>query len=272
MDEGVCIRQWDWSETSQTVTLLCAKHGLLRCLAKGSKRSTHPYSGGIELLTRGRLGVIVRPSSELALLTEWDLQETFPPLRRSLAAHHAGMYLAELVQHAVHDHDPHERLYMELLGALRSLEIDDDRSAMLVRFQWALLVETGYRPVLDRDVATGGPLGDGPWCFFDPVLGGLVNAPPTTPPTGRHEEQGAPPTAAAGRGWRVRRATIDALRTVAVQFSNDQATSGMDSSQAARGAEKDHERAARLLASYLRYVLGREPRLLNVLFGTKLPR
>ncbi|MBC7773016.1 MAG: DNA repair protein RecO, partial [Pyrinomonadaceae bacterium] len=147
MDEGVCVRQWDWSETSQTVTVLCRTLGLARGLAKGAKRATHPFSGGIELLTRGRVGVIHRPSSELAIITEWDLQETFPPLRQSLAAHHVGLYFAELVQHAVHDHDPHERLYDELLLALRHLETPRDRALALRRFQWAVLVETGYMPV-----------------------------------------------------------------------------------------------------------------------------
>lgn len=44
-DDAVCIRHWDWSETSQTVSLFTRGHGLVRALAKGSKRPKSPYSG-----------------------------------------------------------------------------------------------------------------------------------------------------------------------------------------------------------------------------------
>ena len=51
-DQAVCIRMIDWSETSQIVALLTREHGVLRGLAKGSKRMSPSaisrFSGGIE--------------------------------------------------------------------------------------------------------------------------------------------------------------------------------------------------------------------------------
>ena len=37
-DTAICIRCWDFSETSQTVSLVTREHGVVRGLAKGAKR------------------------------------------------------------------------------------------------------------------------------------------------------------------------------------------------------------------------------------------
>ena len=97
-EDAICIRYLDWSETSQIVVLLTREHGKLRGLAKGSKRTSPGalarYSGGIELLTLGQVVGLTKPTSELATITEWDLQDPYPHLRRDLSAQHLGLYAA----------------------------------------------------------------------------------------------------------------------------------------------------------------------------------
>ena len=66
-DEALCIRHWDWSETSQTVSLFTRTHGLVRGLAKGSRREKSNFSGGIELLTRGQALFILKPAADTFL-------------------------------------------------------------------------------------------------------------------------------------------------------------------------------------------------------------
>lgn len=247
-DEGICIRQWDWSETSQTVSIFTKNLGLVRAIAKGSKRPKAAFSGGIELLTRGRLGILLKPTTELGTLTEWDLLQTFPALRTSLRAHQAGLYAADLVHHALQPHDPHPVLYEALVGVLTHLGTTAEGEPRawvevgLVRLQWAVLVETGYRPVLERDVATGGRLDEEAAAYrFDPELGGV-----------RGDVDGE-------SGWRVRAETIRALAGV-VTGNAEEVDAGT------------LERCNRLLASYLRHLLGVEPKTMPVLFGTRLPR
>jgi len=256
IDEALCIRAWDWSETSQTCMLFARAHGLLRVLAKGSRRPKSPYSGGVELLGRGRIGVIVRPHSELALLTEWDLIETFPALRASLKVHRAGLYIADLLAHAIRDHDPHAPLYDATLECLRLLRTAEDVPAALLKFQWSLLVETGYKPVLDSDIRTGETLPAAPKARayrFAPNLGGLTaDAPEYEHPTERIH------------AWRVRASTIDLLRALDARGLEGVADAGADA--------QAMDRATRLLASYLRYSLGQEPATMPLVFGARLPR
>ncbi len=236
------MRVWDWSETSQTVSLFSRSLGLLRCLAKGSKRANSAFSGGVEMLTLGDIGVIIKPSSELALLTRWDLVEIFPALRKALPAHHAGLYMAELVHRFTADHDPHPGLFDALLAGLRGLDDASACQAALLRFQWAVLNEAGYRPVLDRLVTDNSPLPDAQVYTFDPASGGVVGA-------------GDSASARAELAdWRLRRSTLDTLLRVA---------------EAQDGPPGDGDattRAARFLASYLRQILGSEPATLRLVF------
>ncbi len=260
IDDGLCLRVWDWSETSQTALVFTRGAGVVRGLAKGAKRPKHPYSGGLEMLTLGRVGVIVRAGAELALITSWDLSETFPALRRSLAVHHAGLYVADTLQHAIRDHDPHAVLFDQAVECLRMLARSDGQEAVeqieariapaMLKFQWSVLVETGYKPELDADVQTGEPIdvkSEGALSFA-PALGGFCGS-------------------ATGdlSCWRVRGGTLELLR--------DFASGGLEALAAREQTDpQSMDRVNRLLASYVRYVLGVEPATMTLVFGSRLAR
>lgn len=248
VDEALCIRHWDWSETSQTVALFARDHGVVRALAKGSRRPKSPFSGGVELLTCAEVGIIARPQSDLALLTYWDLRRTFPALRRVLAAHNAGMYIADMVLQFVRDHDPHPRLYVATIASLDGMTTGESVPGALLGFQWALLVECGFKPELGVDVRTGEPLEAGGELLFHPALGGLISGPYT-------------PQEVAAPAWRVRIETIDLLRSLAAHGRTPQSA-----------APESVVRANRLLASYARHVLGYQTETMSVMFGDRLVR
>ena len=280
-DQAICIRDLDWSETSQLVVLLTASRGKVRGLAKGSKRqspsSVARFSGGIELLTAGQVIATTRPSSELAAITEWDLQRDYFALRRDLRAQRRAMYAADLVNAMLADEDPHPRVHGYMLELLEALcrpredrtpaEVEDEAQRALLVFQWGLLADCGYRPELGRDVRRGGELTTQATYSFDPLAGGV--------------------TADKGLAdWRVRAATVAALRHVAAgeelasetRRDDDQdvattvdaaapapkaasrhaETASTHSADATRPPGADVERANRLLCVYLRALLDKE--------------
>jgi DNA repair protein RecO (recombination protein O) len=228
-DEAVCIRHWDYSETSQTVGLYSRSAGLMRAIAKGARRPRGAFGGGIDLLTRGEFGAIVTAGSELASMVEWTLLETFPHLRMSIEANRIAYYAADMVGRMSVAHDPHPELYDALVRVLRDA---GGGAPALLRFQWVLLSESGWQPRLD----THGAAADGV-VAFDPRAGGTV--------------PGAPEGS-----WKVRVSTIEAIRACADAGAPDPDT----------GAAPD--RANRLLAAYLRDMLGTEPATMRALFGT----
>lgn len=229
VDDAVVLRCWDFSETSQTVALLTASHGAVRGLAKGCKRPTETrFSGGFELLTRGELVAILKPTTELAVLTEWDLRSSCTAFRRSLLAHRVGMYLVDLAYHAITDPDPHPEAFAALVAAMDSIAHDASRAAIartLVRYLWEMLVACGYEPRLDVPEGHSASRVE-----FSPSLGVF----------------GTAGSLSARDVWGVRTHTLSILQRV-------RAGDGCSTDEPASVG-----RAARLLSVYWRHVLARE--------------
>lgn len=250
VDQAIVVRVAEFSETSQTATLFLRDHGMIRGLAKGSRREKSRFSGGIEALTRGEIVAITKASTELATLTEWDLQEVYWAVRKDLGAHRAGIYMVDALQHAITDHDPHTALFDSLDDALRRLAAPGAQGEAVLRFQWSLLTETGYQPRLDADARNGEAVPGKATYGFDPEAGGLV--PDPGQPAGR-----AP--GSNGRGpWRVRGDTIEVLRRVAA---------GEGAAPGSLGSPEGVERAGRLLAAYLVRIIGHDLSTREALYG-----
>lgn len=245
-DQALCIRLTDWSESSQVVTLLTQTHGKIRGLAKGSRRmspsAVAKFSGGFELLTAGQIVATTKPSSDLATLTEWDLQQPYVHLRRHLKAQYMGLYAADLSNALLADHDAHQRSHDALFELLAALEPDETRQAALLRFQWQLLSDAGYQLELIKDVKSNEPLLSKTSYLFDPHTGGFTTQ-------GGHERSDHPQGP-----WKVRAGTIDILRTIASGELPDD--------------EVAINRANKLLCVYVRAILDRElPTMKFVLEG-----
>lgn len=233
-DNAICIRELDWSESSQLAVLLTQTHGKVRGLAKGSRRNSPSaiarYSGGINLLSKGQVVVTTKKDTQLAAITEWDLQQDHYHLRTSLRAQWSAMFAADLINELLADEDPHPGAFEAMVSMLNAVAEEDAIDAALLRFQWALLVEVGYKPELDIDVETGGVLPQRAKAYsFDPKLGGLTTR------NGMHDER-----------WRVRVNTVELLRAVA----NNKTVQAFD--------HDSMMRANRLLCTYFRSLIDKQ--------------
>jgi len=239
IDQAIVLREFEWSETSQVVVLLTEAHGKVRGLAKGSKRLSpshlQRFSGGIELLTAGQIVANTKRTAELASLTEWDQQQSYPWLRTDLPAQWAAMYAAELTAAMLADLDPHPNVFAAMSRYLETLSCAKPQAALL-DYQWTLLDDCGYRPQLARDVSAGGGLAEARSYTFDPAGGGFT-------------------TRGGADAWRVRSATLELLRRVAAGEAI-----GQTDDEALR-------RANRLLGVYARTILDRELNSMRVVLG-----
>ena len=236
-DEAICIRHWDFSETSQTVGLFSRRRGMIRAIAKGARRERGGHSGGVDLLTRGSMTVSMREGSDLATLTMWDLLEVFSGIRQDMTANRMAFYGADLVGRFFQPLDPHERAYDALVALLRSLGSKRlstiDQEVLLLTFQWVILQEAGYQPRL------GVPEAGAEVLHFEPREGGTIV-----------DRESA-------TSWKVRPTTIDLLRGLGDGTVSVATPAGCDGVT----------RANRLLAAFLREILGEEPFTMRNLFG-----
>lgn len=175
-DQAVVVRLTDFSETSQIVTVITARSGQVRLIAKGIRKSTRQrFAAGVDLLELGDLSYSpARGDSALALLTGWEQRENHAGLRRELPRLYAGVYLAEIVVALTEEFDPHPGLFAELAGALAKLCGDEEVRRVVCGFQRALLVAAGYAPRMSHCVDCGRPRSAGGECYFSSQAGGLV--------------------------------------------------------------------------------------------------
>lgn len=239
-DQAIVLRTWEYSETSQTVALFTRGHGALRGLAKGARRDRGSFSGGFEPLTLGEIGAVIKPTTELSTLTDWDLQEVFRAARSDLAAHRAGLYIVDVLHHVMHSPDPHPELFDVTVEALRALSDHGAICGGVLRFLWQLLHDAGYEPRLD-----GADL-DSRTAIFSPRAGGVVE----------NEGQVAPGAPA----WKVRPQTLSLLRAVRDRRGTEQAGAVSDQ-------QADVDRASRLLNAHLCTVLDLELATSELYFG-----
>jgi DNA repair protein RecO len=189
------------------------EHGMVRVLAKGSKRERSAFSGGLEICTLGSMNAIVRPSSELALLTVWDLEEPMLRIRSDLNAYRSAMMAVDLVPRMVQDHDPHTQVFDALLKFLRLCDSGerDQQSVIagLAWYQWAVLVSIGSMPIFDHDVLTGEELGAAYVFGFSAEFGGVTQDPIT------QGAQSHPATRmVTDQVWRIRWQTVEFFRSL----------------------------------------------------------
>ncbi|MDI9403526.1 MAG: DNA repair protein RecO [Limnohabitans sp.] len=220
IDEAICIRQWDWSETSQTVSLFCRSTGILRGLAKGARRERGSFSGGIDLLARGEIVAVVKPDRELQTLTQWTLLQLFRRPHDELETNLVALSMAELVHRFLPPSVPHERLFDALTTTLERLEEGERPAPEFLRFFLVFLREVGHVPRFDADGIPSSRLA------FDPTAGGVVDV-------GEHPH-----------AWRMRAETLTALALV----SRGEPPENCDPDAV--------DRANRLLAAYAREILG----------------
>ena len=233
-EQAICIRQWDFSETSQTVSLFGRETGIFRGIAKGSRRPKSNFSGGLDLLTLGDVVSIIKPGRDLATITEWGLNKVWWRIRRDAAANRVAYFMAECSSRMFNQHDPHPGVFDALINGLDRLEDDMNQDIVLARFLWLLLVDSGYKP--DLEITPANIDTNTQTILFSPREGGVVDGPEVP-----------------GR-WRVRVSTLSILETIIQERS----MIDMDPFSV--------NRAAKLLAAYVREILGSEPTTLGLVF------
>ncbi len=264
-DQAICVRTWDWSETSQTAVMLTREHGMIRVLAKGSKRERSSFSGGLELCTHGTLATIVKPNSELALMTRWDLIGPMLGIRKNLKAYHCAVLGADLIPRLIQDHDPHPEVYDALYALLEYCDLaghsvngrnegNAERiEGVLAWFLWSVLVAVGAMPIVDHDVLTGDALVRADVYGFSPQLGGITQDPIT------QAMQSDDVAKSAGEGvWRIRAQTVEMMNALGEH---------PEVSRFMGNPREQNLRLARLLGSYIRERVGTDIPAMGWLLG-----
>jgi DNA repair protein RecO (recombination protein O) len=173
-DEAVVLRTQKLGEADRIVTLLTRRHGRVRAVAKGVRRTGSRFGARVEPFMQ--VDLQLHEGRSLDTVTQ---AETIAPFGQRIAADYgrytAGTAVLETAERlTAEEREPSLRLYLLVVGALRSLaEEAHTPSLVLDAFILRAMAIAGYEPTLDGCARCGEP---GRHRFFAVAAGGVVCA------------------------------------------------------------------------------------------------
>ena len=145
-DRGVVLRTYRLGEADKIVVFLTERHGKVRAVAKGVRRTTSKFGGRLEPLTQVDL-LLWQGRSDLDIVNQVEVLNAFRPIREDLERLPRGMALVEVSDQMAQERHPDPGLYSMLVGALGALaDVRADPALVAPAFFLKALVLEGTAP------------------------------------------------------------------------------------------------------------------------------
>src|ERR671915_2131824 len=94
--EAIVLHSFDYLESSRVLRLATRDAGVRSAIAKGARRSTRRFGGGLDLFSRGVAQLYTKPGRDLDTLASFDDQRTGISLASDLGRFTGASAIAEL--------------------------------------------------------------------------------------------------------------------------------------------------------------------------------
>ena len=186
-DEGVVLRVQKLGEADRIITILTRRHGRVRAVAKGVRRTRSKFGATVEPFSHVDLQLYAGRNLDIVVQAE-SLTPYGERLARDYARYTAGTAVLETAERlTAEEREPSLRLFLLVIGALRTLSPQPsssqaapqrDPSMVLDAFFLRAMSVSGYAPSLEDCARCGEP---GPHRAFSVPAGGVV-CPACRPP------------------------------------------------------------------------------------------
>lgn len=172
--EAIVLQVIDYGESDRIVTFCTADFGKIRGIAKGARRSRKRFANALEPFSCSRVQFSRRGPDSLALIEGCDVLSHFPGIRADLEKTLAASYLIDLTDQFTPEDKKNEASFLLLHDFLRCLDGTAMTDALLRFFEIRLLRISGYDPVLNHCLCCKTPIGKQAAYRFDAAKGGLT--------------------------------------------------------------------------------------------------
>ena len=171
-DEGVVLRVHKLGEADRIITVLTRRHGRVRAVAKGVRRTRSKFGATVEPFSHVDLQLYEGRNLDIVTQAE-SLTSYGDRLVGDYRRYTAGTAVLETAERlTAEEREPALRLFLLVLGALRTLS-ERDPSLVLDAFLLRAMAVSGYAPALSDCARCGAP---GPHRAFSVPAGGTVCA------------------------------------------------------------------------------------------------
>ena len=171
-DEAVVLRTQKLGEADRIVTLLTRRHGRVRAVAKGVRRTGSRFGSRVEPFMH--VDLQLHEGRSLDVVTQAETIEPYGErIANDYARYTAGTAVLETAERLTsEEREPAIRLYLLVVGALRALaEEAHTPTLVLDAFILRAMATAGYEPALESCARCDAP---GPHRYFAVAVGGMV--------------------------------------------------------------------------------------------------
>ncbi|MBN2539531.1 MAG: DNA repair protein RecO [Deltaproteobacteria bacterium] len=240
--QAFVLRFLNYGESDRIVTFFTREFGKLRGIAKGARRSRKRFPNAIEPFSHSILLFSRRGEDSLSIIENCDVIEHYPGIRANLRRTMTASYMIDLVDLFTEEGKKSAGIFQLLSSFLGLLETGNGLEETTRFFELRLLTLSGYEPSLERCIICNASLDEINAAFFDATRGGIRCS-----LCGRGDHDCVPVSAGT-------------LKTLLMgkKIETDRIPRLILSENAMR-------ESSRILRSFIRHTLGKEPKSLQVL-------
>lgn len=242
--QGIVLRTIDYSESDRIVSFITKEAGKITGIAKGARKSRKRFANALEPFTCLSIVFSQKKGGKMAFIEETAIVDHYPGIRSDLEKSLAAAYFMDLTDQFILEGKRHPDLFYLINRFLGILENEKYTDNMVRFFELRFLRLAGYEPILDRCSICNTPLQASLPYSFSPSAGGIRCHT-------CHEHLGVTD------GIPV---SVGTIRTLLL---------GKDSEPALMNrilmTEQCAQECRRLLSRFIRYLLGKDLKSLNVL-------
>jgi DNA repair protein RecO (recombination protein O) len=176
--EAIVLHAFDYLESSRVLRLATREAGVRSAIAKGVRRSSRRFGGGLDLFARGVAHLYTKPGRDLDTLAGFDDLRAGIHLASDLSRFTGASAIAELTLRFSHEGSADTALYDAVAGALEAIgavPCEETRGAVLAG-AWRIVAELGFAPALDECADCHALLGGDEVVMFSHPAGGALCA------------------------------------------------------------------------------------------------
>ncbi|HWP95519.1 MAG TPA: DNA repair protein RecO [Syntrophomonadaceae bacterium] len=167
---GIVLKSMDYRDADKLVSIFSEKEGKIRTIAKGVKKPRSSLRACLQPFCHTQL--YLHRGRDLDLITQGRIINFFGNTREDMQRTLQAVYLLELLDKSLMERVPLPGLYTDVLVVLDVMDREGMQPLFMRFVELSVLVNLGYRPVLDECVGCGSRSELG--TVFDLPAGGLI--------------------------------------------------------------------------------------------------
>ncbi len=143
--KALCIKKFDYRESSKIVTLYSAEYGKFSAIIKAGRSNKSKISGIVDLFNQIEIVYYKKDTRTLQLITQAELINYYKNIKADIDTFKYVSALFELINDLIHENEPNALLYKGLVRILELFEKSGQNPKLLfVKFFLFFIKELGY--------------------------------------------------------------------------------------------------------------------------------